>query len=61
MRTRVVNGWIETTTICTSCLWRKVLTHYTQDGDSLSHKRSVEARLPAESKSTHSRVGKKVS
>lgn len=60
VRTGVVDGRLETITICTSCLWEKVLSPKVEDGNLLSEKESIESRLLGESQSAHSRMGKKV-
>jgi hypothetical protein len=44
MRSRVVNGEVETIEICSSCLWEKVMHGESEDGKLLSKGKSIEGR-----------------
>lgn len=61
MRTTVVNHKIETVQICTSCLWERMTSEKTNDGNILPEKESIEGRVSKEPELAHSGVGEKTS
>ena len=46
MRSRVVNGEVETVEICSSCLWDRLIHKESDDGKLLSDGKSIEERMP---------------
>jgi hypothetical protein len=60
MRSRVVNGKVETVNICTSCLWEQLLNDHSEDGTLLSNKDSHARRIPQDPTSTDSRVSERI-
>lgn len=44
-RSSVVNGKVETVTICTPCLWEQLLDDHGEDGNLLSKKNTSEGKL----------------
>ena len=52
-RSEVVDGKVETATICTSCLWEQLLEDTDKNENLLSKKKTNSRRISPESKSTH--------
>ena len=58
MRSRVVNGKVETVEICSSCLWEKLMYSESEDGKLLSKGKPVEARVNKNKSCLYSELGK---
>jgi hypothetical protein len=58
MRSRVINGEVETVEICSSCLWEKIMYNETKDGKLLSKGKPVEGRTTKNECRLYSELGK---